>query len=345
MYEHHDAVLHAVREGVLIIGSDGRLLLANDEARRLLALPADAERRPVAALGLEPRLSALLASGREATDEVLLAGDRLLAANVRPTAPYGGPAGTVVTLRDSTELRALAGRAGRTSGGGRTRGAPSGCFSALDLPPDELLNHLDELVAHIDTDEAQAAASGSGEQGDDEGTWPGGRDSDTAGARANMRRTGITGATCLYAIYDPVGGRATLARAGHPGPAVIASDGTVSFPDLPVSPPLGLGGREPVETTELTLREGSRLVLYTDGLIEGRDRDIGAGLERGSRSGGRGAARRRRHPARPRGCRMHPRCPLAKLGEGAEDLILEAPWCGCPKRVIWPRGWPPAHSS
>ncbi|MGW7363490.1 histidine kinase, partial [Streptomyces sp. NPDC054841] len=47
MYEHHDAVLHAVREGVVIVGGDGTLLLANDEARRLLELGPDAEGRPV----------------------------------------------------------------------------------------------------------------------------------------------------------------------------------------------------------------------------------------------------------------------------------------------------------
>ncbi|MGY5135995.1 SpoIIE family protein phosphatase [Streptomyces nigrescens] len=527
-YDHHDAVLHAVREGVLILSSDGRLLLANDEARRLLELPADAERRPVTDLGLEPQLSALLSSGREATDEVLLAGDRLLAVNVRPTGPHGGAAGTVVTLRDSTELRALAGRAdvsqerlkliyvaglriGTTLDVGRTaeelaavavprfadvvtvellepvlrgdepaagasaelrrmavdgvpeeaaiyrvgevlryvpgtpmatgltsgrpvlvgdlRGSdawrrqdPEGTqrvldagirsliavplqargvvlglvnywrsaasdafeeedlafaeeltaraavavdnarrytrehttavtlqrsllpqtlpeqsalevahrylpahagvggdwfdviplpgarvalvvgdvvghglhaaatmgrlrtavhnFSALDLPPDELLNHLDELVTHIDTDEARAAGLGTGGRGaDDEGPWSGGADGDTDGVPAHLGRTGITGATCLYAIYDPVTGRVTLATAGHPGPAVIGPAGTVSFPEVPVSPPLGLGGSVPVETTELTLSEGSRLVLYTDGLVENRDRDIATGLE------------------------------------------------------------------
>lgn len=92
-------------------------------------------------------------------------------------------------------------------------------------------------------------------------------------------RTGITGATCLYAIYDPVTGRVTLATAGHPAPAVIGPAGTVSFPEVPVSPPLGLGGSVPVETAELTLSEGSRLVLYTDGLVENRDRDIATGLE------------------------------------------------------------------
>ncbi|MFD8548967.1 SpoIIE family protein phosphatase [Streptomyces sp. NPDC059649] len=527
MYDHRDAVLHAVREGVLIIDSDGRLVLANDEARRLLDLPegADAERRPVAELGLEPRLSALLTSGREATDEVYLAGDRLLAVNVRPTAPFGGPAGSAVTLRDTTELRVLAGRAdvaqerlkliydaglriGTTLDVGRTaaeladvavprfadvvtvellepvlrgdepeaalttelrrmavRGVPEGSaiyrvgevlrfvpgtpmatsladrrtvlvpdlrrseewrrqdvegsrrvldarirslisvplqargvvlgvasfwrsedsddfededltfaeelaaraaisidnarrytrehttavtlqrsllpqalpeqsalevahrylpaqagvggdwfdviplpgtrvalvvgdvvghglhaaatmgrlrtavhnFSALDLPPDELLNHLDELVSHIDTDEARAAGRRPGGTDGDAVAWPG-IGSDIEGAQPDGSRTGITGATCLYAIYDPVAGRATMARAGHPGPALVHPDGSVSFPEVPVSPPLGLGASVPVELAELTLAEGSRLVLYTDGLVEDRDRDIDTGL-------------------------------------------------------------------
>ncbi|MGQ4428305.1 histidine kinase, partial [Streptomyces violaceoruber] len=111
MYEHHDAVLHSVREGVLIVGGEGRLLLANDEARRLLALPPDAEGRHVGALGLPSDLAELLASGQAATDEVHLVKNRLLAINQRPTDVRGGPAGSVATLRDSTELRALSGRA------------------------------------------------------------------------------------------------------------------------------------------------------------------------------------------------------------------------------------------
>jgi sensor histidine kinase regulating citrate/malate metabolism len=74
MYEHHDAVLHAVREGVLIVGGDGRLLLANDEARRLLALPDDAEQRRITELGLETETTELLRPGRTVTDELHLAG-------------------------------------------------------------------------------------------------------------------------------------------------------------------------------------------------------------------------------------------------------------------------------
>ncbi|MFE7811278.1 SpoIIE family protein phosphatase [Streptomyces sp. NPDC057433] len=111
VYDHHDAVLHAVREGVLIIGGDGRLVLANDEARRLLELPPDVERRPVSDLGLDPAITDLLTSGRAATDEVHLTADRLLAVNKRPTGPHGGHTGNVVTLRDTTELRTLSGRA------------------------------------------------------------------------------------------------------------------------------------------------------------------------------------------------------------------------------------------
>ncbi|WP_425314720.1 SpoIIE family protein phosphatase [Streptacidiphilus jiangxiensis] len=110
MYEHHEAVLHAVREGVLIIGGDGRLTLANDEARRLLDLPAEAEGRSVASLGLDPATTELLTSADEVTDGIHRAGDRLLAVNKRPTAPYGGLPGSVVTLRDTTELHELTDR-------------------------------------------------------------------------------------------------------------------------------------------------------------------------------------------------------------------------------------------
>ncbi|HZG04809.1 MAG TPA: SpoIIE family protein phosphatase [Streptomyces sp.] len=500
MYEHHDAVLHAVREGVLIVGADGRLVLANDEARRLLDLPPDAEGRPVADLGLDPRISRLLVSGRVAVDEVHMAGDRMLAVNHQPTDRFGGPPGSVATFRDSTELRVLSESAeaarrrlkllydagtgigttldmvrtaeelaeaavprfadfvtvdladsalsGEEPTGGlvgmrrvavsgireippfystgelirfapstpqargygsgravleadltaargwqaqdpertreilkegihslitvplRARGtvlgmvnfwrsekpgpfddedlslaeelvaraavavdnarryarehamaatlqrsllpralpgqdalelahrylpAQSGVggdwfdviplsggrvalvvgdvvghglhaaatmgrlrtavhnFSALDLPPDEIIGHLDELVSRSDQEEG-------------------------AGSGALDGTNGMMGATCLYAIYDPVSRSCVLARAGHPPPALVHPDGSVEFPDIPVGAPLGLGG-PPYETAEVELAEGSRLVLYTDGLIEDRQRDIDVGLE------------------------------------------------------------------
>ncbi|MEU6807856.1 SpoIIE family protein phosphatase [Streptomyces sp. NPDC046831] len=495
MYEHHDAVLHSVREGVVIVGDQGDLLLANDEAHRLLDLPEDAERRKVLDLGLDPGTAELLASGRTATDEVHLVGDRLLAINQRPTDIDGRPSGSVATLRDSTELRALSGRAevarerltllydagtgvgttldvtrtaeelaetavprfadfvtvdlydavlrGEDPEGGADlrRSAAAGIrddaplypvgaqlhfvasspqgralhtgrpvleprldeapgwhaqdpararrivdygihslitvpvragarvlglvnfwraqkaepfdaeevalaeelvaraavsidnarrytrehsmavalqrsllprslpeqsaldiayrylpaqagvggdwfdvlplsgtrvalvvgdvvghglhaaatmgrlrtavhnFAALDLPPEELLGLLDELVGRIDQHETP-----------DGGSAP------------------VAGATCVYAVYDPVSRHCSVARAGHPPPAVVRPDGSVTFPDVPAGPPLGVGGL-PFEAADLVLEEGSRLVLYTDGLIEDRRRDIDAGLE------------------------------------------------------------------
>lgn len=64
----------------------------------------------------------------------------------------------------------------------------------------------------------------------------------------------------------------------HPPPALVRPDGTVWFPDLPAGPPLGLGGL-PFEAAELDLPENSQLVLYTDGLIEDRHRDVGVVLD------------------------------------------------------------------
>jgi serine phosphatase RsbU (regulator of sigma subunit)/anti-sigma regulatory factor (Ser/Thr protein kinase) len=121
-------------------------------------------------------------------------------------------------------------------------------FAELDFPPDEVLTHLDNLVGRLDREDP--ACDG----------------------------VGIIGATCLYAVYDPASQQCTMARAGHPPPAVVLPDGTVSFPDLPAGPPLGLGGL-PFESAEVPLPEGSRLVLYTDGLIEDRHRDVDVVLD------------------------------------------------------------------
>ncbi|MEV8539795.1 SpoIIE family protein phosphatase [Streptomyces sp. NPDC051572] len=113
----------------------------------------------------------------------------------------------------------------------------------IDLAPDELLTHLDDLVVRL-----SAEAGGEGSPGE-------------------------VGATCLYAVYDPVSRRCTLARAGHPPPVMIRPGGPPEPVDLPAGPPLGLGGL-PFESAEFELPEGTVLALYTDGLIENRERDL-----------------------------------------------------------------------
>jgi two-component system CitB family sensor kinase len=107
MYEYYDAVLHAVREGLLLLDRDARLQLVNDEARRLLALPDDAVGRRVDDLGLPPALGAALRTGGERGDELFLTDDRVIVVNQAPARWAGQHLGAVVTLRDHTELRAL----------------------------------------------------------------------------------------------------------------------------------------------------------------------------------------------------------------------------------------------
>ncbi|UUU25793.1 ATP-binding SpoIIE family protein phosphatase [Streptomyces sp. DSM 40750] len=142
----------------------------------------------------------------------------------------------------------------------------------IDLPPDELLTHLDDVVIRL------AAEVESGEDAEAE-VGEGADKADDADHADHADHPGGAGATCLYAVYDPVSRRCAIARAGHVLPAVVTGDGTVDILDLPPGPPLGLGGL-PFETAEFELPEGSLLALYTDGLIEARDHDIGAGLAR-----------------------------------------------------------------
>jgi len=107
MYEYYDAVLHAVREGLLLLDREGRVQLVNDEARRLLALPDDLTGRPVDALGLPPALGAALAAGTGGSDETYLTADRIVVVNQAAARWSGRHLGSVVTLRDRTELREL----------------------------------------------------------------------------------------------------------------------------------------------------------------------------------------------------------------------------------------------
>ncbi|MGW2825295.1 SpoIIE family protein phosphatase [Streptomyces sp. NPDC001443] len=116
----------------------------------------------------------------------------------------------------------------------------------VDLPPDELLAHLDDLVLRLGSDEF--------------GHAPGSE----------------VGATCLYAVYDPVARALSVASAGHPPPVLVLPDGTTNIVEVNAGPVLGVGGL-PFEATELELPEGTLVALFSDGLIEaaGQDPDVG----------------------------------------------------------------------
>ncbi|MGW0118741.1 SpoIIE family protein phosphatase [Streptomyces sp. NPDC003327] len=107
-----------------------------------------------------------------------------------------------------------------------------------DVPPAEMLGSLDAVVADLGED---------------------------------------TMATCVYAVHDPATGRWVITRAGHPPPLVATPDGTVTFLHGPPGTPLGTGAQD-FGTAEVVLPAGGLLVLYTDGLIEARDRDLDEGM-------------------------------------------------------------------
>jgi len=112
-------------------------------------------------------------------------------------------------------------------------------LAGLDLPPDEVLHHLDEQAQRLGSDHI---------------------------------------ATCLYAIYDPISHRLLMANAGHPPAVLLYPDGHAEVLRVPPGAPIGVGGVA-FESVEMPAVTGATLLLYTDGLVESRDTDVGTGVE------------------------------------------------------------------
>jgi two-component system, CitB family, sensor kinase len=108
MHDYHEAALHAVREGLVMLDGRRRIALINDGARELLGLDEAVVGQPAADLGLPASLTGALLSSEPRVDETHLTADRVLVVNTRPVVG-GERRGTVVTLRDRTELQALSG--------------------------------------------------------------------------------------------------------------------------------------------------------------------------------------------------------------------------------------------
>lgn len=109
MYEYYSAVLHAVREGLLLIDDRERVQLVNDEARRLLDLPDDVVGRPLGDLDLPPALVAAVLGSTPESDDIYVTGDHVLVVSTAPASWQGHEVGAVVSLRDHTELRSVTG--------------------------------------------------------------------------------------------------------------------------------------------------------------------------------------------------------------------------------------------
>ncbi|WUH91241.1 SpoIIE family protein phosphatase [Streptomyces sp. NBC_00433] len=112
-------------------------------------------------------------------------------------------------------------------------------LAGLDLAPQEVLYHLDEQAQRLGQDRM---------------------------------------ATCVYAVYDPIAHRLVVANAGHPPPVLLHADGLAEVLRVPPGAPIGVGG-VPFEAVELPAPAGATLLLYTDGLVESRSRDVWGGIE------------------------------------------------------------------
>ncbi len=147
MYEYYSAVLHAVREGLLLIDPDGKVQLVNDEARRLLDLPDDVVGRQVQDLGLAPGLVEAALSRHAESDDLYVAGDRMLVVSSAPARWDGRSVGAVVSLRDHTELQAVTGELA----------AVRGLTEALRAQNHEAANRLHTVVSLFEIGEPETA--------------------------------------------------------------------------------------------------------------------------------------------------------------------------------------------
>jgi len=117
--------------------------------------------------------------------------------------------------------------------------AAARAYATLDLPPDEVLARLDDLVRGLDDPDRDKLV------------------------------------TCVYATWDPGSRRCCVANAGHLPPVVTGP--RTALLTAPTGVPLGVGGAA-FTAHELTIEPGQALVLYTDGLVEHRGRDLEAGM-------------------------------------------------------------------
>ncbi|MEU8987002.1 sensor histidine kinase [Streptomyces sp. NPDC048558] len=146
MHDYHQAALHAVREGLLMLDGQYRVALINDGGRELLGVAGEAVGQSVAQLGLPAPLTGALLASEPRVDEVHLAAERVLVVNTSPVSG-GERRGTVVTLRDVTELQSLMGELD----------SERGFTQALRSQAHEAANRLHTVVSLIELGRAEEA--------------------------------------------------------------------------------------------------------------------------------------------------------------------------------------------
>lgn len=144
LYDYHQATLHSVREGLVLLDRSHRVVLCNDAARELLGLQGEVEGLPFDALGLPESLVRAVLGPEPAHDEVHLTAERVVVLN---TSPIGTGLGSVLTLRDHTELQSLTGELDSVRG----------FADALGAQAHEAANRLHAVVSLVELGRHQDA--------------------------------------------------------------------------------------------------------------------------------------------------------------------------------------------
>ncbi|MFE3716517.1 sensor histidine kinase [Streptomyces cyaneofuscatus] len=148
LHDYHQATLHAVREGLLMLDGQRRIALINDAGRELLGIAPETEAlgRTVDELALPAPLTGALLASEARVDELHLTAERVVVVNTRPVVG-GERRGTVVTLRDHTELQALTGELD----------SERGFTQALRSQAHEAANRLHTVVSLIELGRVEEA--------------------------------------------------------------------------------------------------------------------------------------------------------------------------------------------
>ncbi len=149
LLQEREALLHGIREGMIGFDTDGRISVVNEEARRLLGLRGDVVGKLPQEVLPPGRLLDLLTGKIGGTDEVALTDDSLLVVNRMPVALAGRRIGSVVTIRDRTEVEGLI----------REVHAITGLSEALRAQEHEYANRLHVIAGLMEMGEYAQATS------------------------------------------------------------------------------------------------------------------------------------------------------------------------------------------
>jgi two-component system CitB family sensor kinase len=140
LLQEREAMLHGIKEAVLGYDSAERVLLANDAARSLLALPPSFARKPLREMLPPGRLADVVTGAVTGSDLLVLHGDQVLVANRMPISRGNRQLGWVVTFQDRTESESLK----------RALAEATGVADTLRAQSHEFANRLHTLVGLVE---------------------------------------------------------------------------------------------------------------------------------------------------------------------------------------------------